>query len=80
MRNKNGGKTSSIVKDRYNAKTYDRLYVRVKKGNKSIIEDYAARSGESVNSYIMNAVYKRMKKEGFIPGQTGPAGPQELEE
>ena len=31
MRNKNGGATSSVVKDRYNKKTYYQLNIRMKK-------------------------------------------------
>lgn len=58
------GKTSSKVKDKYNAKAYDEIKLRVKKGDKDIIKDYADRKGESVNGYINKAVEERMQRDG----------------
>jgi len=58
------GKTSSKVKDKYNAKAYDEIKLRVKKGDKDIIKDYADRKGESVNGYINKAVEERMLRDG----------------
>ncbi len=46
------GKTSSKVKDRYNAKAYDEMKVRVPKGRKADIEAYAKEHGESVNGLV----------------------------
>ena len=46
------GKTSSAVKDRYNAKAYDQLPIRVPKGRKATVEAYAKSRGESVNGLI----------------------------
>ena len=46
------GKTSNAVKDRYNAKTYDDLRVRVPKGMKEQIQAYAEANGETVNGFI----------------------------
>ena len=56
------GKTSSAVKDRYNAKAYDQLPIRVPKGRKAAIEAYAKSQGESVNGLI-NALLR--EKLGF---------------
>lgn len=53
------------AKNKYNAKTYDRLYPFVKAGNKSKIEAAAKAAGQSLNDYIVSAVYARMKQEGF---------------
>lgn len=50
------GKTSSAVKDRYNAKVYDEIKVRVPKGKKEIIQAYAESNGESVNGFINRAI------------------------
>lgn len=50
------GKTSSAVKDRYNAKAYDEIKVRVPKGEKDVIQDHAAQMGESVNAFINRAI------------------------
>jgi hypothetical protein len=48
------GKTSSTVKNRYNAKAYDQIPVRVPKGRKADVEAYAKSQGESVNGLINN--------------------------
>lgn len=45
-------KTSSKVKDRYNAKAYDELKIRVPKGRKATVEALAAERGESVNGMV----------------------------
>lgn len=60
MRNKNGGLTSSVVKDRYNKKTYDQINFRVKKGFKAEIEAYANSAGMSINQWILDAVKEKM--------------------
>ena len=46
------GRTSSAVKDRYNAKAYDEMKVRVAKGNKERIQAHAEAQGESLNAFI----------------------------
>ena len=68
MRNKNGGLTSSVVKDRYNKKTYDQVNFRVKKGFKADIEAYANGSGLSLNQWILDAVMEKMQRqdEAFV--------------
>lgn len=50
------GKTSSAVKDRYNAKAYDEIKIRVPKGQKEAIRKVAERNGESVNRFILNCI------------------------
>ena len=54
------GKTSSAVKDRYNAKAYDELKVRVPKGQKEAIKAHAETKGESVNGYINRLIDEDM--------------------
>ena len=46
------GKTSATVKNRYNAKAYDRIQLVVPKGIKQAIEEHAKSKGESVNGLI----------------------------
>lgn len=58
------GKTSSKVKDRYNAKAYDEIKVRVKKGKKDIIKAYATEHGMSVNDFINRAIDEKMERDG----------------
>ena len=50
------GKTSSAVKNRYNAKAYDQLPIRVPKGQKAAVDAYAKEHGESVNGLVNNAL------------------------
>ena len=45
-------KPTNAVKDRWNAKTYDDLRVRIPKGRKSEVEAYALSKGESVNGLV----------------------------
>lgn len=58
------GRTSSIVKDRYNAKAYDEIKVRVDKGHKVQIQAHATALGESVNGFIGRAIDETMERDG----------------
>lgn len=55
------GRTSSKVKDRYNAKAYDEIKVRVYKGDKEKIKEFAEAHGESLNGFIRRAIEEAMK-------------------
>lgn len=67
------GKTSSKVKDRYNAKTYDDIKVRVPKGRKDVIRDHADRLGVSVNAFIQRAIDEAMERDyATMPRPTRP--------
>lgn len=57
------GKTSSAVKDRYNAKAYDEIKVRVPKGQKDEIKSHADQLGESVNGFINRAISETMSRD-----------------
>ena len=63
---KNTGKQSAATKAKnaFNSKNYDRLYPFVKAGNKAKIESAASAAGQSLNDYIVTAVYQRMEREG----------------
>ena len=63
MRNSKGGKTSSVVKDRYNKKTYQQVNFRVKASvfpTKEDIEESAKNDNMSLNSWLVNAVVEKM--------------------
>lgn len=47
---------------KYNAKSYDRIELRVKKGEKETIKKYAQENGESLNEFVNRAIYEAMKK------------------
>lgn len=57
------GKTSSKVKDRYNAKVYDEIKVRVSKGDKDKIKTHAESRGESLNGFINRAIDETIRKD-----------------
>jgi len=43
---------------KYNLKKYDRIYIRVLKGQKAEIEAMAAAAGKSINSFIIDKIYE----------------------
>lgn len=57
------GKTSSAVKDKYNAKAYEEFKVRVFKGQKDKIKAHAESRGESVNGFIVRAIEAQMERD-----------------
>ena len=48
--------TSAAVKNRYNAKAYDRIVLCMKKGYKERIKEKADSLGVSVNKYISDLI------------------------
>ena len=54
------GKTSNAVKDRYNAKAYDDIRLRVPKGEKERIQAFAESNGETVNGFINRLIAEAM--------------------
>ena len=66
-----GGKTSSKVKDRYNAKVYDEIKVRVSKGQKDYIQTVAKQNGESVNGFIVRLIEAELER---LSGERDSAG------
>jgi uncharacterized protein (DUF1778 family) len=55
------GKASTTAKNKYNAKTYERISLVVKTGEKASIESYAKEKGQSLNSFINEAIKKAME-------------------
>ena len=53
------GKTSSAVKNKYNAKAYDRINLTMPKGKKEVIQNHAEERGESTNAFINRAINER---------------------
>jgi iron uptake system EfeUOB component EfeO/EfeM len=53
-------KTSSAVKQRYNAKAYDRLAITIPKGRKQAIEAHAQSKGQSVNGLVNELIRSDM--------------------
>ena len=57
------GKTSSKVKDIYNAKAYDKLKIRVPKGKKDQIKSHADTQGESLNGFVKRAIDEAIERD-----------------
>ena len=57
--------TSAEVKNRYNAKAYDRIALMVPKGTKAIWQDRAAALGLSLNAYVRECVLAAEKSGHF---------------
>lgn len=56
-------KTSSKVKDRYNAKAYDEIKIRVAKGRKAELQAFVERRGLSVNGFINSLITEAMDRD-----------------
>lgn len=48
---------------KYNAKAYDRLEVKVKKGQKAVIQEYVKSKGLSLNGYINGLIESDMNNK-----------------
>ena len=53
-------RTSSEVKNRYNAKVYDQLAIRVPKGRRAEIEAFTRERGESINGMVNRLIQAEM--------------------
>ena len=47
---------------RYNKKTYDRINIIVKKGQRQLIKDFAARQGKSLNRFVCDLIDAELNK------------------
>ena len=61
---------------RYNAKNYEEIKLRVKKGEKATLQAIAAEQGMSVNSFITTAIEHYLSS---IKSPSGAAGTEETE-
>lgn len=57
------GKTSNQSKDKYNAKAYDDIRLRVPKGQKERIQAYAEQNGESLNGFLNRLIEQELNKD-----------------
>lgn len=47
---------------RYNKKSYDRINLIVKKGQRQVIKDFAARQGKSLNRFVCDLIEAELNK------------------
>ena len=55
---------------KYDAKTYDKFLVRVKKGEKAAFEAAACAVGESLNGYVVSATKDRIARQSAVGAAT----------
>lgn len=49
--------------EKYNAKAYDEIKVRVSKGHKEKLKEYAEDHGESLNGFINRAIEETIERD-----------------
>ena len=60
MPKRNYSPAELAARARYNAKAYDAITIRFKKGGLDEVKKAANLAGESLNKYITDAVYRRI--------------------
>ena len=58
------GTAETRAKNKYNAKAYDQIPLRVKAGEKEKIQEHAQKKGLSLNAYIVGLIEADMKTTG----------------
>lgn len=56
-------KPATKAKNKYNAKTYDRINLQVKKGERDKLRAYAESQGESLNGFINRAIRETVERD-----------------
>lgn len=49
--------------EKYNAKAYDELKIRVPKGKKDVLKAHAQSKGESLNSFVNRAIDETVERD-----------------
>lgn len=57
------GKPATKAKNKYNAKTYDRINLQVKKGERDKLRAHAESQGESLNGFINRAIRETVERD-----------------
>lgn len=56
-------KPATVAKNKYNAKTYDRIALQVKKGEREQLKSHAEKRGESLNGFINRAIRETVERD-----------------
>ena len=56
-------KPQTKASNKYNAKTYDRIALQVKKGERDKLREHAQRQGESLNGFINRAISETVERD-----------------
>lgn len=63
-------KAQQAATARYEDKVYDKVLVRLPKGQKEIIKAHTDPQGKSVNGFINEAIEEKLDREKAVPGAT----------
>lgn len=61
-------KAQQASQNKWIAKTYDRINLTVKKGQKAVIQEHAESQGESVNGFINRAIAETIDRDDAEKG------------
>ena len=56
------GTSATRANARYKEKTYERVYLQVKKGEKDRLKEYAESVGMSVNAFVLSAIEEKIEQ------------------
>ena len=74
-----GGKTSTASKRKWNNENYEYTQLVTQKGEKERIKQAAKQAGQSVNTYVVEAVRRRMEQEQMLSASDTPGEVKNLE-
>lgn len=74
-----GGKTSTASKRKWNNENYEYTQLVTQKGEKERIKQAAKQAGQSVNTYVVEAVRRRMEQEQMLSASGTPGEVKNLE-
>ena len=74
-----GGKTSTASKRKWNNENYEYTQLVTQKGEKERIKQAAKQAGQSVNTYVVEAVRRRMEQEEMLSALDTPGEVKNLE-
>lgn len=61
-------KAQTRASNKYNAKTYDRIALQVKKGERDKLKSHAEKQGESLNGFINRAIQETIQRDNEKDG------------
>lgn len=59
-------KSQVKAQTKWETKTYDKILLRLKKGERAVVSSSAEVQGKSLNSYIVEAINEKMDREGVV--------------
>lgn len=67
------GNSATRAKQKYNSAHYDQVKFMVRKGGREVIDAAAEKAGVSRNTYILEAIKEKMKRDGIEYVEDSPS-------